>query len=177
MSYKENELFFVVDENNNPQPPLARKFIHGHGVWHRVSHIWILDGKGNVLCQQRAFNKETNPGMWEPFFGGHLSPDDSYLSGAVRELAEETGLILAEQEFKHVMTYKMQRMDTLNYEFQAIYIVQWADQLNKLKMTDGEVVKVEWMTMQDVLEHLESKDPSWTNCGYEIDFIKGLLVK
>ena len=86
MTSKADELFFVVDEHDRPLAPLPRRLVHGHGVWHRVSHIWLVNDRGEVLCQQRAFNKELNPGFWEPFFGGHLKPTETYEAAAVREL-------------------------------------------------------------------------------------------
>lgn len=76
---KANEMFFVVDEDDNPLPALPRRLVHDHGVWHRVAHIWILNTAGQILCQQRSLMKELNPGTWEPFFGGHLRPGEDYL--------------------------------------------------------------------------------------------------
>ena len=86
-----NELLCVVDENDNPLEPKSREETHARRLWHRVAHIWILN-KGSVLCQQRSLLKDKNPGMWESFFGGHLSPNQEYIEGAVKELEEEIGI-------------------------------------------------------------------------------------
>lgn len=77
---KQNELLLVVNRDDQPIEPLPRGFVHNNGIWHRVVHIWIIK-QGEVLCQQRSLSKDLNPGKWESFFGGHLTPGDSYRDG------------------------------------------------------------------------------------------------
>lgn len=164
---KANELFFVVDENDNPLDPLPRKLVHGHGVWHRVAHVWVLDGRGEVLCQQRSFSKESNPGSWEPFFGGHLGPNEGYEEGAKREVFEEIGLRPTLLNF--LMVYKRydSTNDGYNNEFQGIYTFEWSGDLSMLHFNDGEVEQVMWMPLAKVLSNLVIGSEAWTNCGYE----------
>ena len=173
--YKADELFFVVDEHDNPLSPLPRKLVHGHGVWHRVSHVWILDGVGNVLCQQRSLQKELNPGRWEPFFGGHLGPQEGYEEGAKRELNEEIGFNT--DDITLLETYKFS--DTshggYNNEFQGIFSVVWNGDTSQLHFDDGEVEQVSWVSLREVLSQLDAQNKSWTNCGYEQKLIKRLL--
>lgn len=172
---KENELFFVVDENDSPLEPLPRKLVHGHGIWHRVSHIWILDGKENVLCQQRSLQKELNPGKWEPFFGGHLRPTESYEQGAQRELIEEIGMSV--DHLTYLETYKRYDIghDNYNNEFQGIFSTNWTGAITELHFDDGEVEQVKWRSLSDILLNLQASSPDWTNCGYEVNLIKRLL--
>jgi 16S rRNA (adenine1518-N6/adenine1519-N6)-dimethyltransferase len=172
---KANELFLVVDENDSPLSPLPRKLVHGHGVWHRVSHIWVLDGNGNVLCQQRSLEKELNPGRWESFFGGHLRPQEDYKQGAVRELQEEIGL--QTNSLVHLQTYKRfdAESDGYNNEFQGIFSTEWKGDTADLHFDDGEVEQVKWMSLSEVLSRLQASSQDWTNCGYEEELIKRLL--
>lgn len=173
---KANELFFVVDENDSPLDSLPRRLVHGHGVWHRVSHIWILDGKGSVLCQQRSLQKELNPGRWEPFFGGHLRPQESYLEGAERELQEEVGL--QADTLTHLQTYKQYDVGhgSYNNEFQGIFGMVWSEDISQLHFDDGEVEQVKWIKLSDVLSQLAAANKDWTNCGYEEKLIERLLT-
>lgn len=56
--------------------------LHGVGADHRV---WI---------QQRALDKQTDPGRWDTLMGGMVSAADSLESALARETMEEAGLLL-----------------------------------------------------------------------------------
>ena len=58
----------------------------------RITAIWITDEKGNVLLQQRKFNKKVNPNKWGPAASGTIEEGESYESNAYKELEEETGI-------------------------------------------------------------------------------------
>ncbi|MEX2028301.1 MAG: NUDIX domain-containing protein, partial [Candidatus Curtissbacteria bacterium] len=79
------ELIFMVDENNNPVSPLAREIAHGQGLWHRSCDIWVVNSKGEILCQRRSMKKDVKPGLWESYFGGHVLAGEDYLDSAVKE--------------------------------------------------------------------------------------------
>ena len=59
----------------------------------RFSSVVLVDARGWVLLQERDQFPAIDPEKWG-FVGGHLDPDEDYLAGAYRELAEETGLRL-----------------------------------------------------------------------------------
>ncbi len=164
MTAKADELFFVVDEHDTPLAPLPRKLVHGHGVWHRVSHIWLVNDRREVLCQQRAFNKELNPGFWEPFFGGHLKPTETYKEAAVRELREEVGLEVS--KLRHWQTYKFHHPSGFNDEFQAVFVAHWNGQPSDAHFSDGEVAQIKWLPI-DRIRQAVGAESKWTNCGYE----------
>jgi len=58
--------------------------LHGVGPGHRA---WI---------QQRALDKQTDPGRWDTLMGGMVSAGDNLESALERETLEETGLKLAQ---------------------------------------------------------------------------------
>lgn len=60
----------------------------------RFASIVIVDVRGWVLLQERDEHPAIDPEKWG-FCGGHLEDGEDYLTGAYRELAEETGLHLA----------------------------------------------------------------------------------
>jgi 8-oxo-dGTP diphosphatase len=59
----------------------------------RFASVLLVDGRGRVLLQERDEHAPIDPGKWG-FCGGHLEPGEDFLSGAHRELEEETGLRL-----------------------------------------------------------------------------------
>lgn len=113
------ELLFCVDENNNPIDPKPRNLVHATGIWHRTSHIWIVNDKKEILCQRRSLLKDKAPGLWEGFFGGHIPPQVSYLDHALTELEEEVGLKVSKQDLKEVFVYKLDR----GCEFVGVFVL------------------------------------------------------
>ena len=61
----------------------------------RFSSVVLVDARGWVLLQERDEFPAIDPEKWG-FVGGHLDPGEDYLAGAYRELAEETGIRLAD---------------------------------------------------------------------------------
>lgn len=168
---KADELFFVVDEHDRPLAPLPRRQVHGHAVWHRVSHIWLVNDRNQILCQQRAFNKELNPGFWEPFFGGHLKPTETYDAAATRELREEIGLEVG--NLRHWQTYKFHHPSGWNDEFQAVFVGRWNGQPGDTHFSDGEVAQIKWLSIADIRAAVGT-EPDWTHCGYEQALLKDI---
>lgn len=62
-----------------------------------LAGIVIVDAFGHVLLQERDSEAPTFPDQWA-LVGGHVEPGESFLEGAGRELAEETGLAGIELE-------------------------------------------------------------------------------
>jgi isopentenyldiphosphate isomerase len=172
---KANELFFVVDEHDQPLEPLPRRLVHGHGVWHRVSHVWIRNNKGQLLCQQRSIKKELNPGYWEPFFGGHIRPGESYEEAALRELREELGITIASENLKRWRIYQFHDNTGYNNEFIGIFIVTWNGDMQDVRFDDGEVEQVVWKTIPEIKSSIINEGKkSWTVVGYELDLLHEL---
>lgn len=163
-----SELLFTVDENNNPITPVARNVAHSSNVWHRTSHVWIINKNNEVLCQMRSMLKDCNPGMWEAFFGGHLSPDSNYLDHAVTELNEELGIKCDKKELKELFVNKSDEA----YEFQCVYILRWDGDISKLFLEKDEVDQVKWFKISDLKTQMSTNLKLWSLMGYEDKFFK-----
>lgn len=157
------ELLFCVDENNNPIEPQPRNLVHATRIWHRTSHVWILNNKKEILCQRRSLLKDKAPGLWEGFFGGHIPPKISYLDHAATELNEEVGLKIKKTELKEAFIYKLARGN----EFVGVFILKWNGDETKLKLEPDEVDQVIWFPKNELKEKLDNKDDNWSIMGYE----------
>ncbi len=166
-----DELLFVVDEHNNPIEPKARREVHEKHYWHRTVHIWIINDKKQLLCQKRSLLKDSNPGWWESFFGGHMEAGTEYVEGALRELTEETGISLNKDALNFFEIFKYEH----GQEFQAVYYVLWNGSIDQVKIEKDEIDHVEWISLDAVKEILfTKKDPTWTLIGYEREMIDTL---
>ncbi len=61
----------------------------------RFSSIVLVDGDGRLLLQERDEHPVIDPEKWG-FVGGGVEHGEDYEKAAYRELAEETGVVLAE---------------------------------------------------------------------------------
>lgn len=165
------ELLFVVDEFNNPIEPKPRDEVHKNGYWHRVAHIWILNSEQEILCQKRSLLKDMNPGKWEPFFGGHMAPEEDYLTNAQNELQQELGIEATKMNLHQYSVYKNLRVK----EFQGIYSLIWNGELSTLRLEEDEVDQVMWIALEEVYDTLINKqDNMWTIMGYEKELLQHL---
>jgi len=88
-----DELFDIVDASDRVIGQAPRSVCHGNpALVHRVAHVLVVNGRGELLLQKRSANKDIQPGKWDTSVGGHLDPGEDYLTAALREMAEEIGV-------------------------------------------------------------------------------------
>jgi isopentenyldiphosphate isomerase len=161
------ELIFAVDELDNPISPVARDEAHKKGIWHRISHVWIINSNKELLCQKRSQNKDTNPGKWEAFFGGHVGAGESYVHAAIKETQEETGLLFTPEQLHYVTTAKSEHMP----HFQAAFYAVIADNAS-INFEKEEVEKVQWIPIAEITNMLfDTNDPDWVHVAYEANIL------
>ena len=92
----------IVDENGVPTGKIAeRTAAHKQGLRHRTSHVCILReraGKVEVLLQKRSQNKDSFPGCYDISSAGHIPAGVDFIPSALRELKEELGCSVSENE-------------------------------------------------------------------------------
>jgi isopentenyl-diphosphate delta-isomerase type 1 len=94
------EMFDVVDENDNVIGKEMRSIVHKKGLLHRSSHIFIFNSKREVLLQKRCQEKLLCPGKWDFSAAEHLEQGESYLDGAKRGAREELSLDISLEKIR-----------------------------------------------------------------------------
>lgn len=89
---RSDELFDVVDADDQPVGTATRSEVHAKNMIHRAVHVFVLNKNGDLWLQKRSFKKDMNPGLWDSSVSGHLDAGEGYQSAAIRELGEEIGL-------------------------------------------------------------------------------------
>lgn len=88
-----NELFDIVDENDQVIGQATRGQVHGNPkLIHRSVGVAVLNTKDELILQQRCATKDTDPLLWTISCSGHVGKGDSYRETAIRELEEELGI-------------------------------------------------------------------------------------
>ncbi len=88
----DEEIFDVVDENDEVLRQENRKVVHAENLIHRAVHVLVFNKRKEVLLQKRSMLKDNFPGLWDSSAAGHLNAGEDYDTCAVRELEEELGI-------------------------------------------------------------------------------------
>lgn len=100
------------------------------GDYHLVVHVWVQNTDGSFLLTQRSPNKGF-PYLWECTGGSALAGEDS-LTAAIREVREETGLILI-PENGHII----HRHSGRDYH-RDIWLFRQAFDIDDVRLLEGE---------------------------------------
>ncbi len=94
-----DEFIDIVTIDGAPTGRSALKSeIHSKGYYHNTAHVWFYNEDGEILLQQRAASKIIFPLLWDVSVAGHIDAGETLKSGAIREIEEEIGLSINEND-------------------------------------------------------------------------------
>lgn len=138
------ELWDLYDGNRNP---LHATHVRGtrlkRGTYHIAVGIWTVNDQNEILLTLRSPEKRDWPNLWENTAGSVLAGETS-LRGAVRELREETGIRITEEELFLLGT------ETGRNTIGDCYIVRKNVPLNDIVLQKGETCDARWVTVEEL---------------------------
>lgn len=150
----DEEEIILVDKNDHILGYKPRSQRTDNDCW-RIVSVWVENSRGQVLLQQRSFNKPLSPGMWTPAAEGNVPRDEDYASAAKRELAEEIGLTGVELVKKNKWYGKFEFGSRQVQGYTAA--CDWP--IEKFVIQTEEVAALEWVDKQKVLDEITGKKP------------------
>ncbi|MFH1398793.1 MAG: NUDIX domain-containing protein [Candidatus Woesearchaeota archaeon] len=118
---KMKEYIDAVNEKDEVIEKVAKSEIYSRHLNHRIVHIMIFNGKGELALQLRSAKVDFCPGHWSTPVGGRVQSGESYLQAALRECKEELGVeIPIELDFKAVY-HDPRCMVMFQSVFKAVY--------------------------------------------------------
>ncbi len=148
------ELFDVVDENDNVIDVLPRSEVHRRKLRHRAAHIFLFRSDGRMLIHLRSADKVEFPGVWTSSASGHVSSGDKYKDTAARELTEELGI---EAPVRFLARFDA-CPETCN-EFTELYITESDASVNPDPV---EISDTEWLLPEEIDARLRSAADSFS---------------
>lgn len=119
------------------------------GEYHLVVTGIIQNSQNKILLSKRKDTKKLYPSLWE-CTGGSAKIGETSIQATIREIYEEIGIELKENEGKFLATIQKD-----NY-FRDVWSFKKDIQNDEIKFNDGEVTEVKWVT-QDEYEELYKK--------------------
>ena len=90
------EQLAVHDQFDHFKGTVERAAVRPLGIATSAVHLIGRVPDGRFWCQQRAFDKPNDPGLWDTLMGGMVSSADTVETALARETWEEAGLQLAD---------------------------------------------------------------------------------
>lgn len=85
------ENVILVDEHDNELGLMEKMEAHRKGLLHRAFSVFVINGNGELMLQQRAFEKYHSGGLWTNTCCSHPRHGEATIEAAHRRLMEEMG--------------------------------------------------------------------------------------
>lgn len=138
-----DELVDILDSEGKPTGKSCLKSeAHRKGWLHPTVHIWLYTADGRVLIQQRGKNKATHPLLWDVSVAGHVASGEPIVTAAIREVEEEVGYQITEENLEAIGTFKAIHKiaeDFIDAELHHIFLCELETPFKNLTKQESEV--------------------------------------
>lgn len=138
----------------------------GENEYFLFEQAWVINNEGKILLTRRAPNKKY-AGFWEPT-SGHVMAGEKSIDGIKRELREEIGIDLKENELILAKSFIDKK------SIKEIWIVKKDIPISNLKFIDDEVSDAKYVTIDEFKEMLKNNE-TFNNLQYFIELYEQML--
>ena len=161
------EYLDIYDENNNYLGYAEeRKKAHNENLWHRHVSCWIMNEKGQILLQQRSLTKTKNPGMWSKT-GGHVDKGETPNEAIKREVFEEIGLSVKDEDIFNFEIFKSKNPNEHYYSYGYIFFTNLKEEDYTLQKEEVEQVK--YYLIEEIEKLKDDNNSNYTFYKWEQD--------
>ncbi len=149
----------LVDAFDNQTGVMEKMQAHREGKLHRAFSVFIFNDKGEMLLQQRAFNKYHSGGLWTNACCSHPKPNETIYEAAGRRLKEELGFKTPLEKLFD-FTYKAVFENGLTeHEFDHVFSGTYNGEIN---ISKAEVEDVCYRSVEEIESNLKSHPQKFT---------------
>lgn len=172
----------IYNEDGTPAGYTAsKKEAHEKGLWHRAAHVWFVNNQKEILLQRRAKNRESHPDKYDISAAGHLSAGDSMVEGALREIEEELGIKISEEELIYlgdISKESTQHNGTyINKEHDSVYLVKKDIPIEDFTISQEEVDHIKYIPLDEFKKWIVEEKPDLLMHTKEFEMIFNYLDK
>ena len=157
MTYEEQVV--LVDTEDRPIGQMEKMEAHRKGLLHRAFSVFILNNNGELMLQQRAFEKYHSGGLWTNSCCSHPRPGENVLDAGTRRLQEEMGFkVPLEKAFDFIYKADLDN-DLVEHELDHVLLGGFSGSpvLNPL-----EVASYRWISLPAVKAEMEEHPDRFT---------------
>jgi isopentenyl-diphosphate Delta-isomerase len=156
----------LVDENDVAIGSIDKMQAHEQALLHRAFSVFIFNGKGEMLLQQRADKKYHSAGLWTNACCSHPAPGEDTAEAAARRLREELGFVTPLSK-AFTFTYRTEFENGLTEnEFDHVYTGMYDGRI----VADIDEVKSYRYLSMDKIEEMIGSDPAKFTSWFIIAF-------
>ena len=151
---------------------------HRMGLFHATVHIWFYTSVGNILVQQRGRNKATYPLLWDVSVAGHIGAGEAIKIAAIREVEEEIGLSITENNLKKIGVFKSvqrHRDDLVDCEFHHVFLCVLKVSIHQLKKQASEVEALKLISLLQFTEEIKLLKEHKHNVPRTTEYYKSVI--
>jgi isopentenyl-diphosphate Delta-isomerase len=153
------EQVVLVDVSDNEVGTMEKLQAHVEGVLHRAISVFIFNGRGELLLQQRAAGKYHSALQWTNTCCSHPRPGEEPLAAANRRLREEMGIV-CELTPAFTFVYKAAFSNGLTeHEFDHVFIGHYEGDI----IPDAdEVADWKYMSKEEIMQSIAEEPETFT---------------
>lgn len=167
------ELIEIVDKDGNFTGEILDKDVaHDRNLLHNEIAVFIINDQNQILLQKRSANKRFNPNKWA-LCAGHVDAGESLENAALREVKEEVGLFLSDEDLHPYSEREISIKDTnshITYFYYAKTNLKEEDFIIQLE----ELSEVKWFDIDEVINMIKNHDESTVFNEDRLHLIEGL---
>jgi isopentenyl-diphosphate Delta-isomerase len=156
----------LVDKNDRELGVASKSEAHKKGLLHRAFSIFIFNNKGEMLLQQRVFNKYHSGGLWTNACCSHPQPNEKTPDAANRRLSEELGI---QTNLKRLFgfIYKTEFENGLTeYEYDHVFVGEFEGEISIDKTEIADFCYQSMPEMKISIDNFPAKYTTWFRLAF-----------
>lgn len=180
-----SELLDIVNDNDDVIGQAERDEVHRTGLVCRLIYVCFYTENKQIILQRRSVTKKNDPGKLTTAVSGHVGSGQDYLSAAVRETFEETGIIVTPGELTPLGVVRADYVqgEYLSNAMRGLFAYEFKGDVSELTVEEGDGAGFVVLPIEELKAQLESNPESFATVLGDtvgknfIDGVKGLAGK
>ncbi len=153
------EEVILVNEFDETLGMMEKMEAHEKGILHRAFSVFVINGKNELLLQQRALSKYHSGGLWTNTCCSHPRSAETALDAAHRRLQEEMGFDCELTKLLDFIYRAELDKGLIEHEFDHVFVGTWDGLPN---INHQEVESFKWMDVEALEKDMAAHPEMYT---------------